>query len=480
MVTALVWMLTWLPRVLAAMSELPRPVILALNSSRFDHVLAWEPGPGTPSGVHYRVTMSTTTWASWVPVAGCEHVQRPLLCDLTHAFSDRTQVYLTRVAAVLEGRTSPPATHPGFQPIRDTYLDPPLLSVAPCDARLCVDLQPPAEHLRDVYESLHYQLRIQTSGVERRRFSQDAMSLRRQTLDNLAPGRPSCVSVRFSGSGVRRKSNYSRPVCAAVPADHDTDRLLLGLLCLLVSCGVVAVALLVATGYFCLRREPPPFVLTSIRHLDRTVVLAPSCVSLASLLYVKPMAPSSGEMGSNQTLTDENGTGETGGGGGGGHYTIKVDLNRLVPPPSAPLLPVREPPPCSSSYRTSDSPPLSNETSRWESDRQASEPPPDTTEPDKVEEEAAGGGGDEEVNLRTLTFGWNDEEEEEEEEEEERSHDEGSCASEDAASVLPTQTWEIEESGSETLPRSVGEEEEEEEEEEDNSGYIGHPSVFRN
>lgn len=43
----------------------------------------------------------------WVPVAGCEHVQHPLVCNLTEkAFSDPDDNYFIKVTAMLEGQQS--------------------------------------------------------------------------------------------------------------------------------------------------------------------------------------------------------------------------------------------------------------------------------------------------------------------------------------------------------------------------------------
>lgn len=52
-------------------------------------------------------------------------------------------------------------------------------------------------------------------------FFQDLKFLRRQVLDNLLPGREYCVSIRFSDPLVKRKSNYSRPVCGVAPGKQN-------------------------------------------------------------------------------------------------------------------------------------------------------------------------------------------------------------------------------------------------------------------
>ena len=49
------------------------------------------------------------------------------------------------------------------------HLDLPRLSMTPCDEYLCVDLQSPFEHLRDVYNGLNYKLRLQYNEVEKKK-----------------------------------------------------------------------------------------------------------------------------------------------------------------------------------------------------------------------------------------------------------------------------------------------------------------------
>lgn len=50
------------------MSELPKPVNDIITSSHFTHMLTWEPGPGSPPGVCYNVTVRTSTSVSSLPV----------------------------------------------------------------------------------------------------------------------------------------------------------------------------------------------------------------------------------------------------------------------------------------------------------------------------------------------------------------------------------------------------------------------------
>lgn len=59
------------------------------------------------------------------------------------------------------------------------HLDLPLLSVTPCDEYLCVDLWSPVEHLREFYNTLKYELRLQYNGGEKKKVHEltDGVSL---------------------------------------------------------------------------------------------------------------------------------------------------------------------------------------------------------------------------------------------------------------------------------------------------------------
>ncbi|XP_056266826.1 interferon alpha/beta receptor 2-like isoform X2 [Pseudoliparis swirei] len=468
--TALVWMLAWFSHVLSAMSELPQPFNATLNSRHFIHMLKWEPGPGTPTGASYHVTVTTDTGTAWLPVVGCEDVQHPLVCNLTEAFSDPKRVYFTQIEELLEAQHSQIVMLSGFKPIQDTQLDLPLLTVTPCGEDLCVDLQPPMEHLGEIYDSLNYKLRIKSSNADTPQSFQNTKSLRRQVLKNMASGRRYCVSVCFSpGRVVSRESNYSQPVCASIPGHDAADSWISATLCLLVMCGVVAGALLVYTGFIYLRR-PLPWVLTSIHHLEDIRVI-PSCSSSlsSSLLNVGPTLPSSGEKKSNPTSDESDGesvTESTGGRRGGG-YEMPLGNNLLSSSSSSSLsaLLSAEPEPLIS-RATHCNAGLDRAQSTHTAPPAESLPVPDTEGPIPPHEEGrklVKGGGNQNVDLHTITFGRLEEEEEE-------SHF-------DLESSFPSEasrTRDSKEDVIETVSCNV----EEEEEEEEHFGYMGRPCAI--
>ncbi|XP_075886761.1 interferon alpha/beta receptor 2-like isoform X2 [Nelusetta ayraudi] len=329
---ALIWTLAWLPHVLTAVNELPPVVNLTLNSVRFNHTLTWEPGPGTPDGVRYAVSVHTESGTSWLPVVGCERVQRPLLaCDLTLALPDPHQTYLANVTALLEGWTPGSALLEGIEPIRETKLDPPRLVVTPCDkGALCVEVLPPVENLRTIYQELNFQLEIKTAGTLHKMVRCPS---RERVLENPVAGRQYCISICFLD---RVGSGCSPPVCASTGSTFDSDALISILLCLL----VLAVVALVALHFYtsALYSVPLPSILTSLTHMDVTLLLhSPSETSLFSIWATAPPSgtlPSLLDCSDEESVTESHGEGAgrgRGGGGGGGEGNYKGWLGTNLP-----------------------------------------------------------------------------------------------------------------------------------------------------
>ncbi|XP_061647870.1 cytokine receptor family member b2 isoform X1 [Phyllopteryx taeniolatus] len=344
------WVLTSIPHGLLALSELPQPVNVLIISINFIHMLTWEPGPGTPADLYYQISVNTDMGTTWVPVAACQHVQYPLVCNMTEAFSDPRQVYITQVTAKRQGQTSRPTTVSGFLPIKDTHLDLPVVAVTPCGKNLCVDLLPQLQHLREFYNSLSYQLRINSSGAARALFFQETKSLKGTVLKNLAPGRQYCISVRISDSLVPRESNYSHHDCAITPGNYKSDPVISAVLCILSIVGLIVVILLAYTGFICLRKSHVPSVLTSIHHSKEVRVFVPHKAFLSSLSMIPTLhSPSEEKDCRTSALWDVEDSS-----GYGSDYKMHLAANLLSSSsPTLPLLAQPEPLPSNTSNSNS-------------------------------------------------------------------------------------------------------------------------------
>uniref|UniRef100_A0A668T5P8 Fibronectin type-III domain-containing protein n=1 Tax=Oreochromis aureus TaxID=47969 RepID=A0A668T5P8_OREAU len=387
--TALIWMLSWLPLILPAVGILPKPVNVSLTSLNFSYILKWQAGPGTPPGVYYNVEYTTDRKHSWNPVAGCERVQKPLVCNLTAAFSVLTERYLTRVGAQLGGQVfGEPVI---FTPIE--HLSLPLLSVAPSDRSLSVDLHPPLERLRKSYDILHYELQISSSNLDKPEVIK-MRSLKSYKWDRLEPGRRHLLSRLMF---ISKLAVFLR-----------ADPLISGILCSFVIIIVFCIFLLIVTGFICLRRRLLPSVLTTIHHLEEAGLHDPYIISP---LNVEQTAPSAGKKGSSCSSSDESddeGETESMSASTGGAYTQRAGTNLLSSSSSS-----------SSSLTQPKPPPLPSSNQEPYSQRDALI---STGSPSRAGLElrmGCGGRPEEEeekdVNLFTLTFSRVEQEEEEEE-----------------------------------------------------------------
>ncbi|XP_030193773.1 interleukin-20 receptor subunit alpha isoform X2 [Gadus morhua] len=289
-------MLAWLSQVFSEIVPLPKPVNVNVTSSHFIHRLTWQPGPGTPRGVAYNVSVSRERDLPWVPVAGCVLVKHPLVCDLTRAFTNPTHVYYSMVVAILESQASPGAYSTGFKPIKDGELASPLLTLAACDHSLCVDLHPPLERVRALYQGLQYQLRVTTRspGSHPAESLERTRSLKRHVLKDQAPGREYCVSVRIRDPQTHREFPFSPPTCASTPTAgvRSADVLLVVSVLALVLLGVV-LYLLVQTGVVCLK-NPLPSVLIFINPLVEERLAMPQKERVCAHIHLGAAAPSAG------------------------------------------------------------------------------------------------------------------------------------------------------------------------------------------
>lgn len=245
--------------------DLPAPVKLNLSSQYFVHVLSWEMGPGSPDGVHYKVSVHALEGGT-VAVKQCEKVTFPLRCNLTEAFSNVEDIYYVSVTAVLGNRTSPSSDLNPFRPIQNTILDTPLLTVTACNQWLCINLKAPAENLHKVYDSFRFHYLLTITSEDGREFIMKTEGLKNVTIKDLAPGRRYCVNVSIVDS-----SPPNRPaVCASIPKRANvSDAVISVVLCLLMLL-IVMCAPRFFPRCFCLKPDLPP-VLSSFQSGNKVL-----------------------------------------------------------------------------------------------------------------------------------------------------------------------------------------------------------------
>ncbi|XP_059403007.1 cytokine receptor family member b2, partial [Carassius carassius] len=245
--------------------DLPAPVDLDLSSRYFVHVLSWKMGPGSPDGVHYKVSVHALEGGT-VVVKECEKVTFPLRCNLTEAFSNVEDIYYVSVTAVLGNRTSPSSDLNPFKPIQNTILDTPLLTVTACNQWLCISLRAPAENLHKVYNSFWFQYQLTVTSEDGPAFSMKTEGLQNVTIKNLATGQRYCVNVSIV--------DYSPPnrpaVCASIPKRANVSDAIISVFLFLLMLLIVMCAPRFFPRCFCLKRDLPP-VLSSFPNGNKVL-----------------------------------------------------------------------------------------------------------------------------------------------------------------------------------------------------------------
>ncbi|KAM9710386.1 uncharacterized protein ACNS7B_024296 isoform 1-T1 [Menidia menidia] len=108
----------------AGLASPPAPVNVRMTSDNFQHVLRWDPGPGTPTGTRYNISKTKAGRKAW-----------KLSFKSTNETSCRLRLenkeqYSFYVQALHNQTLSPKSNLVTFKPFRDTTIGPPELSLS--------------------------------------------------------------------------------------------------------------------------------------------------------------------------------------------------------------------------------------------------------------------------------------------------------------------------------------------------------------
>nr|XP_019955164.1 PREDICTED: interferon alpha/beta receptor 2-like [Paralichthys olivaceus] len=135
--------------------SLAPPSNVSISSFNMEHTLNFLAGPGTPSDTHFTVQIIHHRTNSWRPVVGCSELTAGQMCNLTRVFTDLYTHYKARVQAFTTAQTSSWTVSTWFQPLSDTVLGPPDVSVSGCGNCLILQIKPP------VTKGLQYNLQLE-------------------------------------------------------------------------------------------------------------------------------------------------------------------------------------------------------------------------------------------------------------------------------------------------------------------------------
>ncbi|XP_040913722.1 interferon alpha/beta receptor 2-like isoform X3 [Toxotes jaculatrix] len=215
--------------------SLPAPSNVSISSFNMEHSISFLPGPRTPSGTLFTIQVICHRKKSWTPVRSCVDLTAGQVCNLTREFKDPYSHYKARVQAFTPTQTSSWTESGWFQPLSDTVLGPPHVSVSGCGNCLILQLRVPETRglhqdlqLMDLYRGVIFHVQRTRDGAQ---FRLNLPYSEETVITYLQPGVEYCVTVSvrtlFSSSSVS-----SKPYCAftSPPPPRSSLHVVFGLL----------------------------------------------------------------------------------------------------------------------------------------------------------------------------------------------------------------------------------------------------------
>ncbi|KAM9018142.1 interleukin-20 receptor subunit alpha isoform 1-T1 [Ara ararauna] len=210
--------------------SLPNPRNVRFESINMKNVLHWSAPEGTGDGVLYKVKYLVYGVGKWIRKPECRNINRTW-CDLSSETSDYEEQYYASVKAFLNGKCSDWIETTRFNPLTDTKIDPPMVSVSSTEKSISVILTAPEKWKRSpegesvsllqVYPGLQYNVSVLNKKTKKRWW----FSISNNTLvvPWLEPGTAYCVSAQIRVTTPLLHSALSKEYCIATLKDKTAD-----------------------------------------------------------------------------------------------------------------------------------------------------------------------------------------------------------------------------------------------------------------
>ncbi|XP_067150877.1 interleukin-20 receptor subunit alpha isoform X2 [Apteryx mantelli] len=186
------------------------------------NVLHWSAPEGTGDGVLYKVKYSVYGVGKWIKKSECRNISRTW-CDLSSETSDYEEQYYASVKAFLHGMCSDWIETTRFNPLTDTKIDPPMVSVSSTEKSISVILTAPEKWKRNpegesislaqVYPGLQYNVSVLNKKTKKRWWF--SVSNNTLVVPWLEPGTAYCVSAQIHVTTPLLNSGFSKEYCIA-------------------------------------------------------------------------------------------------------------------------------------------------------------------------------------------------------------------------------------------------------------------------
>ncbi|NXA10409.1 I20RA protein, partial [Sapayoa aenigma] len=210
--------------------SLLNPRNVRFESVNMKNVLHWSAPEGTGNGILYKVKYSVYGVGKWIRKPECRNINRTW-CDLSSETSDYEEQYYASVKAFLNGMFSDWVETTRFNPLTDTKIDPPMLSVSSTEKSISIILTAPAKwknspeeesiSLLQVYPGLQYNVSVLNKKTKKRWF----FSISNHTLvvPWLEPGTAYCVSAQIHVTTPLLDSDFTKEHCIATLKDKTEE-----------------------------------------------------------------------------------------------------------------------------------------------------------------------------------------------------------------------------------------------------------------
>ncbi|NXM77633.1 I20RA protein, partial [Serilophus lunatus] len=210
--------------------SLLNPRHVRFESINMKNVLHWSAPEGTGNGVLYKVKYSVYGVGKWIRKPECRNINRTW-CDLSSETSDYEEQYYASVKAFLNGMVSDWVETTRFNPLTDTKIEPPMLSISSTERSITIILTAPEKWKRSpeeesisllqVYPGLHYNVSVLNKKTKKRWF----FSISNHTLvvPWLEPGTAYCVSAQIRVTTPLLDSGFSKEHCIATLKDKTEE-----------------------------------------------------------------------------------------------------------------------------------------------------------------------------------------------------------------------------------------------------------------
>ncbi|XP_042704128.2 interleukin-20 receptor subunit alpha isoform X2 [Chrysemys picta bellii] len=211
--------------------SLPSPRNVHFESKNLKNILHWSPPEELGEGVLYKVKYLIYGIGKWIKKSECKNISRRW-CDLSNETYNHEDQYYASVKAFFSGNCSRWTETARFNPLTDTKIDPPAVTVSSTEKSISIVLTAPEKWKRtpeeesislyQVYSGLQYNVSVLNKKTKKRW----VFSIKNNTLvvPRLESNTVYCVNVQTYVTTPLLLSGFSKEHCIATLKDPTVEQ----------------------------------------------------------------------------------------------------------------------------------------------------------------------------------------------------------------------------------------------------------------